>query len=169
MTHEHSHHGCDESHAPSAHCGCGHCRQHQAADIALSEQQKKLLLLLGQVSYSPMVKFVMKSSKSDHLEAVALRCVYLTAADDSLEKVKETAACLEAMEDMGLLTIDDDIALGNYDYADYRNSGVFKYFEETIAQSAQSKEFLFDTADFERGSIALTEQGHTLFNKTAAK
>lgn len=171
MEHHHTNHCCCENHhEEDCHCSCEHHHADYEIKVTnLTRQQEKLLLLLGQLSYSPMVKFIMKSSKSNHLEALALPCVYLTDRNDSFELVKDTAGDLEEMEDMGLLTLDDDIPLSNYDYNDYYTSAAFAYFNKTMEESAQNETFLFDIADLEKGSIALTDLGRSLFHEIATK
>ena len=150
-TNQESSHGCGG-------CGCG---SHQA-EIQLSPEEMEFLKQLAQTPYLPLARFVLKSTKSDHLESVALAPVYLQDKQDSMDTVKSMGAVLKSLEEKGLLTLDYEEPLENGDYTDYSHSALYAYFKETVAQSKVNEGFLFDIPDLELGSIALTYLGQTI-------
>lgn len=126
---------------------------------SISDDEKSFLKVLAQTPFLPVTKFVMKSSKSEHLENIALAPVYLSSENDSLQTVKHIAAILHALEEKNIVSIDYDIPLENGDYGMYENSDVYTYFVETINEGKLRPEFLFDIPALESGSIALTAYG----------
>ena len=76
-----------------------------------------------------------------------------------MEQVKTLGAQLQALEDGGLMTLDYDLPFGGYPYTEYKDSGLYAYFQETVREAAGQNDFLFDTAALELGSMALTEAG----------
>jgi hypothetical protein len=58
-----------------------------------------------------------------------------------------------------LISLDYDIPLQDYDYTQYTKSALYSYFKETVNEGKKNPGFLFDTAEIELGSIALTEFG----------
>jgi hypothetical protein len=138
-------------------CGCGH---HQAA-MQITESEAEFLNQLAQTPYLPLTRFVLKSTKSDHFESVALAPVYLISRSDSMEMVKSTGIVLKSLEGKGLITLDYDEPLENGNYNDYLDSELYAFFKETAAQAKDNNDFLFDIPDLELGSIALTSLGQT--------
>ncbi|QAT42349.1 hypothetical protein [Aminipila luticellarii] len=139
-------------------CG-GCCCGHHETTIQLSEEEIEILTELAQTPYLPLAQFVLKSSQSSHLESVALAPVYLHDRNDSMDTVRRTADVLKALEAKGLLTLDYEEPLENGDYTDYSDSTLYAYFKETVMQAKGKENFLFDMADLELGSIALTHIG----------
>lgn len=155
--HAHHEHSCcggqhDENHGHSC-CGA------QSNEILLTEEDVEFLGVLAQTPFLPMASFILKSSKSSHLGSVALAPVYLKNLNDSMETVKSTGEMLKRLEGYGLITLDYDEPLQNYDYSDYSNAPLYAYFQQTVAEAPKTDEFLFDIAELELGSIALTHRG----------
>lgn len=139
-------------------CG-GCCGGHHQEEIQMSEEEIEFMKQLAQSPYLPLARFVLKSSKSSHLESVALAPVYINNRADSMETVKHMAAILKSLEGKGLITLDYELPLENGNYADYSESELYAYFKETVAQAEDKEEFLYDMPSIELGSIALTYLG----------
>lgn len=107
----------------------------------------------------PLARFIVRSSQSDHLESVAMAPVYLGHSDEPVEQVRKTAEELSGLEELGLVSLDYGEALGGYDYEDYTNSSAFLVLEDMVREGASREGFLFDEAQLERGSMALTVMG----------
>ncbi len=137
--------------------GCAGCCGKQ--EVRLSEAEKDFLTLLAQTPFLPITRFLMKSSKSDHLESVALAPVFLYGRCDSLTKVKETGRLIDRLAHHQIISLDYDISLENGGYNDYRQSEVFALFSETLEAGKANPDFLFDTPEIQFGSIALTGIG----------
>ncbi len=158
--HGHSHH-------KHEHHGHGCCGKHGHAPVeipAITAEQRQILLSMAKTTYLPLVRFVMKSSKSSHFESVALAPVYLQDENASMDEVKACGKILTDMEALGLITLDYDIPLDSYEYSEYKNSAVYSYFIKTMEESIGKDGFVFDTADFEKGSIAMTDVGHKILH-----
>ncbi len=171
--HEHSHGGgcCGHHHHHNHghnHEGCNGDHDHEPVEIILSPIQQDILFRFAEISYLPLAKFVMKSSKSEHFEADALSPVYIDGDDLSMDEVKEIGLELNKLEDFGLITLDYDIPLEDYEYSEFYNSGVYKFFEQTMKESAEQEGFVFDTSDMEKGSIALTDMGAYVLEQLCA-
>lgn len=139
-------HGCE---------GCGGC---SPAEITLTRPQAVFLARFAQTPFLPLARFLYLSSQEDELESVGLAAVHLTGGED-LEAAKATGTLLEQLAGMGLITLDYDIPLSNYDYAEYETSPIFAQFRQAVAEGAGRPGFLFDTAALEKGSMALTDLG----------
>ena len=85
---------------------------------------------------------MLKSTKSDHLESIALAPIYLYDRCDSLEAVKETGKTIERLAEYKIISLDYDIPLENGDYDDYKTSDVFAYFKETITEGTVNPDFI---------------------------
>lgn len=136
-------------------CNCGH---HQT-EIQITEEETEFLKQLAQTPFLPLARFVLKSTKSSHLESVALAPVYLNDKADSMETVKSTAAVLKSLNEKGLITLDYEEPLENGNYLDYSDSALYAFFKETVAQAKDKDGYLFDIPGLELGSIALTYLG----------
>ena len=146
---EHNHGSCG--------CCCGGCCHNQ--EIALTVSEKAFLEKLAQIPFLEVVNFMMKSSKSTHLESIALADVHISDKGDSMEKIKETAAVLDSLYDYGIIDINYNLPIEGSDYSMYRGSDVYLLLEKTILDGRKNENFLFDTADLECGSVALTAFG----------
>ncbi len=148
-------------------CGCGHDHDHPRADahaapIEVTEDQKDFLHQLGHHHYLPVAQFALKDSREEDFVSIALAPVFLSSADDDMKTVKEAGAFLQKLEDLGLVTLDYDIPLKGYDYEEYKESVLYKYFCATVAEGASRPNFLGNTPVLELGSIALTEAGEQI-------
>lgn len=153
------HHCCCQDH------DCGGCGEHRApAEITLSRSEAALLARFAQSPYLPLTRFLAHSSREEELEAVGLSAVFLEdgAGED---RVRETGRLLEHLEELGLVTLDYDIPLSNYDYAFYEASGLYARFRETVAEGRARPGFLFDTPALEKGSMALTDLGRAVLDQ----
>lgn len=167
--HHHNHCGC-HGHGGEGHEHGGENHGHSCCgghhhEIILSDEDAEFLMCLAQTPFLPLAQFVLKSSKSSHLESVALAPVFLNDKADSMESVKKTGAVLKRLADYGLITLDYDEPLENGDYTIYSDSALFAYFTETVTQAAKKPDYLFDIADLELGSIALTRRGQLAIQK----
>ncbi|MFI3206686.1 MAG: hypothetical protein R3Y33_05520 [Clostridia bacterium] len=171
--HHHEHgEGCGcggHNHEHGEGCGCGghhhHDENHQCKcssktvkAMDFSEFQEQFLMDLSHKTYLPLVRFIMLSTKSDDIESVALAPVYITSENESIQSIKETGKMLLELEKNGYITLDYDEELGKYDYSEYDNSPVFAELKDIVAQGAQKENFLFDIAEIEKGSIAMTQE-----------
>ncbi|MCL2201535.1 MAG: hypothetical protein FWB75_06180 [Oscillospiraceae bacterium] len=104
----------------------------------------------------------MKSSRSSHLEAVAYSPVYITDKLDDMSTVHTNARFLNRLQEHGLVTLNYDEPLESYDYEFFYESSAYEYFTETVREGKQNQGFIFDTAIFELGHIALTGSGQDL-------
>ena len=158
MPHD-EHCGCD--------CGCGHDHEHPhrvdaAAPIEVTEDQKDFLHQLSHHHYLPVARFAVMDSRKEDFISIALAPVFLTSAADDMKTVKETGAFLKSLEDQGLVTLDYDIPLNGYGYAEYKTSALYEYFCATVAEGASMPNFSGNTPVLELGSIALTDAGEQI-------
>jgi len=145
-------------------CNKGGCC-HQKEELFISEEEAEILMQLAQTPFLPLARFLLKSSKSDHLESVALAPVYINDKYDSMESVKTRAEALENLASHGLITLDYNEPLTNGNYQDYLESELYIYFNQTVEQGKGTEGFLFDIPDIELGSIALTALGQGAIRK----
>lgn len=157
----------DHHHTPSC---CGDCCSshtsnlegeciHSLESLTINSKEKTFLIELVKCNYLPVSRFIMSSSIEEDARMVSLAPVYISSIDDSMETVKEIRAILSELEKKGLISLDYDIPLEDYDYTQYTESALFSYFQETLNEGKRNPSFLFDTAEIELGSIALTEFG----------
>ena len=155
--HEHHHDHEGPEHACGCGCGCGH--HHGGNEISLTMDEAKFLTRFAATPFLPLARFLMRSTKEDELESVGMPAVYLEAPEDSMEAVSAVSALLGHLEAMGLITLDYDIALKDYDYGAYETSALYAAFREMVAEGGQRPDFLFDQPVLETGSMALTDLG----------
>lgn len=149
------------------HCGCGcnhdHTHTHQAkapsTSAEVTENQKDFLHQLHHHHYLPVARFTMEDSNKQDFIATALAPVFIRSVDDDMATVKEAGAFLKKLEDMGLITLDYDMPLDEYSYLEYKESSMYKYFCDTVAEGAAKPDFVGDTPVLDFGSMALTEAG----------
>lgn len=144
--------------------GCGDCQGCAPADLALTRPQAAFLARFAQTPYLPLARFLLRASREDELESVGLPAVFLEDGGD-LDVVKKTGALLEELAGLGLISLDYDIPLSNFDYAAYDSSPLYAQFRETVAQGAGRPGFLFDTPVLEKGSMALTDLGRATLDQ----
>lgn len=164
--HDHAH-----DHCGHAHDHCGHDHTHEDGEQPraprvdhgpVTENQAAFLHQLGHSHYLPVARFLMENSTNDDICICSLAPVFLRSAADSMETVKEAGAFLTVLEEMGLITLDYDIKLDGYAYAEYEGSALYEYFCQTVREAAGRPGFLGDTPYLELGSIALTEAGELI-------
>ncbi len=155
----HHHHDHDHGDHHGHHHGHGHkcCGKHKHHNSTLTKEQVLYTLTVG--NYAPMTKLVMRSSKSSHFEMSALSPFYLIPGFEDMENVKQVAYLLEELEEMDYITLDYDIPLSNYPYQEYYDSQVFQSCVAMMEESKGKEGYVFDKADLELGSIALTDKG----------
>ena len=169
--HEHSEHcGCGHTHAEhqhehSEHCGCGHMHVPMPTPDGLSPVQVDVLLALRQRQCLPVACFTFSKAGDTMRHGVALAPVYLSAADNTMEQVKQLGRELSQLEAMDLLTLDYDIPLQNYPYEEYKTSSLYAYFVQTVAEAAARSDATFDTPGLDLGSMALTDAGEEMVDK----
>lgn len=155
---------CQHKHDSKAHGCCGHgghcCRTHQA--ISITREERAFLMRLAQIPFLPLARFILVSSRSSHIQVTALAPVHLTASDQSLEQIRKTGTILLGLEHKGLISLDYDQPLQGCDYAEYRDSGAYRFLQESVREGCKKENFLFDQARLELGSIALTALGRRL-------
>ena len=192
MHHDHTYHegcgcGCGEHHGhhhghEHAHgCGCG-CGEHHHAHSShqhlgewdgslewLGEQAVWLLCTIRQYGHLPVARFVLRSAEEEELEMTALAPVAVNAADEGMETVKPRAEALQLLADKGLITLDYDIPIADYDYDGYRRSVIFAQLEEAAREAKGREGFLFNVPAMELGSMAIAEAGIALLDRNHKK
>lgn len=144
-------------------CCChNHDHSHNHVPVEATENQKDFLHQLNHRHYLPVARFTLCDSREEDFVSTALAPVFIRSAADDMETVKEAGAFLQNLEDMGLITLDYDIPLNGYAYEEYKESALYKYFLDTVAEGALKPGFLGDTPVLELGSIALTEAGEEI-------
>ena len=161
MEHNNHHFCCSGRHEDHGCC----CQKNMDINIELSDDEKSFLSVLAKTPFLPIVSFVAKSSKSDHLENIMLSPVYIENSEDALFAVKNRAEILNSLEEKGAISIDYDLKIENADYDFYKNSEVYKYFVEIINESKANPDFIFDIPYMECGSIALTGIGQEIIDE----
>ena len=114
---------------------------------------------LAQIPFLPLTRFILASSQSDQLRSVALSPVYLSEERETPAHIRETGTTLRSLQEKGLITLDYDLPLSGCGYEVYRNSSAYRVFAECVAEGSRRPGFLFDRAELEMGSIALTGLG----------
>lgn len=152
----------------SGDCYCAHdhshnegdcCEHHENSEMTISHEEADILFKLVRHNYLPVCQFVMGISTEEEMKVVALSPVLISHTNDDINTVRGRGKILLALEQKGLIALDYDIPLGSYDYGDYKKSPAFTYFMEMINEGKSKEGFLFDTAELETGSIALTDLG----------
>ncbi|MEN6350994.1 MAG: Abi-alpha family protein [Syntrophomonas sp.] len=132
---------------------------HSLESLRINNKEITFLRELVKCNYLPVSRFIMSSSIEEEARIVSLAPVYINSIDDSMEMVKEIRTILAELEKKGLISLDYDIPLQDYDYTQYTKSALFLYFQETVNEGKRNPSYLFDTAEIELGSIALTDFG----------
>jgi hypothetical protein len=167
----HDHGACGEGHDHGAcgghdHGACGghHDGAEPNYDNGYSIAENNVLMALLERKQLPVAQFALRSSKSAEAKATALAPVYIADPLDSLDQVKEYGALFAGMEEKGLIAIDYDAPIPQYDYAEYRDCAAYRYFVETCAE-ARARDFTFDTPFLALGGISLTNFGHEILDR----
>jgi hypothetical protein len=159
----------NHSHCCSDDC-CNHNHKSKAGEydpalesLTFNSKEISFLKEFAKCNYLPVSRFIMSSSIEEDAWLESLAPVYINSMDDSMETVKEIREVLSELEEKGLISLDYDIPLQDYDYAQHTQSALFAFFKETVDEGKKNPSFLFDTAEIELGSIALTELGEKVF------
>lgn len=122
-----------------------------------------LMFELMETPFLPLCRFTMvKAGEEDTVRVTALAPVYFNALDTTMEEAKQIGEALIHLEEKGIITLDYDKPLDNYDYNEYKNSDLYKMLQETVAEGKGKEDFLCDTAIIETGSMALTAKGRAV-------
>lgn len=163
--HDHGHSHSADHHEHNEHCGCGHTHAPVPTPDGFSPIQVDILLALRQRQCLPIACFNLLKTDDDARHSVALAPVFLSATNDSMEQVKQLGQELSQLEEMDLLTLDYDIPLQNYPYEEYRDSELYAYFVQTVAEAAKRTEATYDKSGLDLGSMALTDAGEEMVDK----
>lgn len=153
------------SHDHHCGCGCGHdhtntqqCKA-PVSPAEVTENQKDFLHQLHHHHYLPVARFTLEDSREQDFISTALAPVFIRAVGDDMATVKEAGSFLQKLEEMGLITLDYDMPLDEYGYEEYKESSLYQYFRDTVAEGAAKPGFIGDTPVLDLGSMALTEAG----------
>ena len=167
--HEHHHddHTHHEHHDHTCGCECHDHNHHHEPEYlggieGLTDGEAQLLQMLGRYKYLPVARFLLRSGSEQELEMTAMAPVALNSADEEKAVVKARGEALQSLSDKGLITLDYDIPLRDYDYDGYTKSHIFAELEQMAVEAKGREGFLFDTAAMELGSMALTDAGEAL-------
>ena len=119
--------------------------------MVLTMQEYELLL---QIRHQPLpvARFELHRSGEPEVACVALKHVYMTSPDASMEQVKKTAAQLSRLEEMGLIqVIYRPFATAPAAYSIYKQSNLFAELKELTEEGKNRPGFLFDTPVVCRG------------------
>ena len=131
-------------------------------NITLTDDEKQFLSLFTQASFLPVSKFVLKSSKSDHLESVALAPVYLYGTTDSLDAVKNIGQIITRLSERNIIFLDYETPLKNCDYSSHEQSDVYALLKEIVAEGQADPNFVFDSTELQFGGMSLTRIGRKI-------
>lgn len=153
--------GMEETTGCTGNCAtCGGC---SASNDTLDLGELALMFELMETPFLPVCRFTMtKAGEEDTVRVTALAPVYFNAVDTTMEEAKQIGEALLHLEEKGIITLDYDVKLENYDYVEYRNSDLYKEFKKTVAEGAGKEGFLCDTAVIDMGSMALTDKGRAV-------
>ena len=153
--------GMEETTGCTGNCAtCGDC---SASNDTLDLGELALMFELMETPFLPVCRFTMtKAGEEDTVRVTALAPVYFNAVDTTMEEAKQIGEALLHLEEKGIITLDYDVKLENYDYVEYRNSDLYKEFKKTVAEGAGKEGFLCDTAVIDMGSMALTDKGRAV-------
>lgn len=129
----------------------------------LTNREKELLKAIHEVPRFPIARFELRSTKQRELLSFALKHVYLTDPEASMEQVKADSAALEHLSQEKLITLDYALAVTvKKDYDVYFESELYKQFCEMVEEGKKKPGFLFDTPAIRRGVAKLTAKGQLL-------
>ena len=154
--------GMEETTGCTGNCAtCGGCGGSSNDTLDLGELA--LMFELMETPFLPVCRFSMtKAGEEDTVRVTALAPVYFNAVDTTMEEAKQIGEALLHLEEKGIITLDYDVKLENYDYMEYRNSDLYKELKKTVAEGAGKEGFLCDTAVIDMGSMALTDKGRAV-------
>lgn len=162
--HGEDHHNCGHNHDEDHHCG-GCCGEHEPHAIKITQAEREFLLALAQSPDIPLSRFLLTSTKSDHLESIALAPVYIIDGTESVAQLRERGTVLSSLDEKGLITLDYDQSLENFNYDLYQNSTAYQELRELVRGGKKKAGFLFDDTRLDSGSVALTSLGQSVSNQ----
>lgn len=119
--------------------------------MLLTMQEYQLLLQIRRRPL-PVARFELHSSADPGLVSTALNHVYMTSPEDSMERVRETAARLSRLKELGLIElIYRPFATAPAAYAVYEQSALFAQLKSLTEEGRTRPGFLFDTPAVCRG------------------
>ena len=142
---------------------CGKCCSEPETFIATNEESF-FLKMLSEIPFLPVAQFLLTCSHSRHVWSIALSPVFLTDGFDSIETIRKTSITLKSLEQRGIITLDYDLPMSNYNYSLFNESKAFKYFQEVVAEGRERPDFIFDTPAIKYGSLALTGFGQDILD-----
>ena len=155
----HGHDHCDcHSHGEEKGHTCG-CHSHV---VELTAEEKQFLEYALSTQPVEVVRFLLRSSRSEHFETVAMAPVYMKTMDDSMGEVKDTAAMLKVLADYALIELDYDMPVEGFDYGRYEQSEAYIHFLQTVEEARANPNFVFDLGLMEKGRIILTPSGEKI-------
>lgn len=140
--------GCGQN-ACCASCG-------QPREIRLRRREADLLLRFAEVPFLPAARFSLRRLDGPAQEGDSLAPVFLCTPSDSLAAVCETAAVLERLAALRLISVSYTEPLSHYNYAEYVNAPSFTEF---CARSSG-----IAVPEIENGSMALTAPGQEVID-----
>lgn len=138
--------------------GCGACC---GKARPLSEEAVSLLSRFAQTPFLPATRFIMRSQRLHPLSVDALAPVYIEDAQETFGTVRRRAAALAELSQRGLIDIDYDAPLSGTDYQAIELSRAYLQFAHAVKVRGE-REGLFDSADVQPGSMALTGAGQQM-------
>lgn len=133
----------------------------------LTAREANFLMNFGHIDYLPLARFCTGSTKSGDANSVALDNVFLKTGSETIPEINLTADTLESLESRGIISLDYDIPLANFDYALFENSDAFALLVRTVEEGRTREGYLFDRAYVEKGSIAPTKKGRKILRLIA--
>ena len=127
--------------------------------VEVNGNELAILKTVEAVGCLPVARFVGTNSAEEEVVIDFLSPVYLYDEHDTMEDVKAIGAVLKGLEDKGLMSLDYDMPIADFDYTMYTNSDLYAYFVDTIAEAKGREGFLCDRAQIELGSMAVTDLG----------
>ncbi|MCI8855488.1 MAG: DUF4393 domain-containing protein [Clostridiaceae bacterium] len=126
--------------------GCG-----QPKELRLHQREAAFLLRFAELPFLPVVRFALRRFGEPIQKNDNLAPVFILEASDTLETIEQTAAVLDRLAQLRLISISYTEPLGHFNYSEYVNSSAFTEF---CAQASG-----FSVPEIEYGSMALTALG----------
>lgn len=131
----------------------------ESAQFPLTGEEAAVLGELSRTGPLPVCRFILKSSVEDELENIALAPVLIRKPGDDVKTAVGRGKIILALEKRGLVLLDYETPLPGYNYDAVKASAAFAEFLNTVNEGKSRPGFLFDTADLDAGSMALTDDG----------
>lgn len=139
---------------------CGGCGSN-AKTLNMQELTKSETDFIAELlshCYLPVTQFILEDKSQSDFSLEIYSPVYIANSEQIISATTEIGKMLENLEQRGILSLDYDIPLSNYDYDDYYKSLAYTSFEASanteIAQTDSSD--IYPT--IRKGSMTLTQQ-----------